>query len=139
MNPLILRIERAEGVDDEDGEFWMHDLRKWIKASSATLLAVFNGDLGFRRNSGRGCFNGARHFIILPDSWYRLLLLSLCHDLQFCWIFHLECKFLLFFIFHKYKHKLTNFDLMTRRRGDGWPCPTEDESGRQLIDFGILL
>nr|CAN69450.1 hypothetical protein VITISV_040942 [Vitis vinifera] len=55
-------------VDDEDdGDFQMPDLRERIKGSSASVLNMFNGDLGLRRFSGGSCFNGIKGFIILPE------------------------------------------------------------------------
>lgn len=80
MNRFMYLVGRGQVVDDEDdGDFQMPDLRERIKGSSASVLNMFNGDLGLRRFSGGSCFNGIKGFIILPDNWYTFhsLLLSI--------------------------------------------------------------
>ncbi|WKA03463.1 hypothetical protein VitviT2T_021570 [Vitis vinifera] len=71
MNRFMYLVGRGQVVDDEDdGDFQMPDLRERIKGSSASVLNMFNGDLGLRRFSGGSCFNGIKGFIILPDNWW---------------------------------------------------------------------
>lgn len=71
MNRFMYLVGRGQVVDDEDdGDFQIPDLRERIKASSASVLNMFNGDLGLRRFSGGSCFNGIKGFIILPDNWW---------------------------------------------------------------------
>ena len=70
MNPFVYMAGRSGEDDDEDDvDFQMRHLRERIKASSANLLALFNGDLRLTRISGGSCFNGVKDLIIHPESW----------------------------------------------------------------------